>query len=435
MRVLFVSGELIGADLAYRLKREGCDVRLYIEDASRKDCLSGMVRKTEDWRKELNWVGKDGLIVFDDVGYGKIQDELRAMGYRVVGGSKGGDRLEEDRQFAQELFQAQGVETLKTISFNNTRRAIVFVKRNPGRWVIKQNGHNCILNYVGCLEDGRDVISVLENYDGAAIPSVTLQERFDGIEIGVGRYFNGYDWIGPVEINVEHKRLCNDNVGPMTGEMGTLMWYDPDESNVLFQKTLEKIKPYLKEVNFRGDVAVNCLVDKDKVFPIEVTARFGCPSTQMQIALHQSTWKDFLRAVASGEEYHLRYRRGYGIVVSLSIPPFPCKVHAYTHYMKNVEIFFKQPLSDKEMNRVHFEEVAMKRTNGKSRYFIAGSNGYILYITGLGNTVQKAREQAYSLVEKIVIPKVFYRTDIGLKFIENDLELLRKWGYVQEKFC
>jgi hypothetical protein len=57
-------------------KKEGGAVRLFIEDESRKDCLDNMVEITTDWEKELNWVRKDGLIVFDDVGYRKIQVEL-----------------------------------------------------------------------------------------------------------------------------------------------------------------------------------------------------------------------------------------------------------------------------------------------------------------------------------------------------------------------
>ena len=93
MRVLFVSGELIAGDVAYRLKQEGCEVKLFIEDKSRGDCFVNMVEKTNDWRKELDWVGKDGLIVFDDVGYGKVQDDLRKKGYTVFGGSKESDRF------------------------------------------------------------------------------------------------------------------------------------------------------------------------------------------------------------------------------------------------------------------------------------------------------------------------------------------------------
>lgn len=430
MRVLFVSGELIGAALAYKLKKEGCDVRLYIEDESREDCLAGMVKKTADWKKELKWVGKAGLIVFDDVGYGKIQDELRTEGFLVVGGSEGGDRLEEDRQFAQEIFRAHGLQVLETISFNDVRRAIAFVKKNPRRWVIKQDGHNSVLNYVGALADGSDVLNVLETYKHADLHAISLQRHIDGIEIAAGRYFNGNDWVGPIEVNIEHKRLCNGDVGPMTGEMGTLMWYDHNENNVLFQKTLAKIKPHLQKVNFRGDIDINCIVDKDKVFPLEVTARFGCPTTPLQIELHQSKWKDFLRAVAGGDTHNLRYKQGYGIVVSVAIPPFPYKVHAYDQYMKGVEIFFKGRLSAAEMDRIHFEEVLMKKIKGKNRYFIAGSNGYILYVIGFGKTVQKARAQAYALIDKLVIPKMFYRTDIGFNFIEREEKFLKDWGWI-----
>lgn len=434
LKVLFISGELIAGDLAYRLKKEGCDVRLYIEDKSRKDCLDGMVDKTDDWKKELKWVGRDGLIVFDDVGYGKIQDELRKDGYRVFGGSEGGDRLEQDRQHGQEILSSCGIEVARSFNFNSLEKAVSFVRKNKGRWVIKQDGHKSFLNYVGALADGADVLGVLENHlkHNADITSIHLQEKIEGIEIGVGRYFNGNDWIGPVEMNIEHKGLFNGGIGPKTGEMGTLMWYDDKESNRLFQMTLSRLRPYLQKIDFRGDIDINCIVNEEKALPLEITARLGCPSTQLQAALHLSSWKEFLTAVARGQKYSLRYRKGFGIVVSVAIPPFPYPPSSVSQgvYAKGIPILFKKELTKDELNRIHFEEVLGKKIKEKERYFVAGSNGYILYVTGTGKTVQAAREQAYSLVDKIVIPKMFYRTDIGLKFIERDRELLGKWGYL-----
>ena len=85
VRVLFVSNDLIGGNIAYLLKKEGHDVRLFIDDQKRRENFENLVEKTEDWMRELPWVGKDGLIVFDDVGYGKIQDDLRKDGYTVFG--------------------------------------------------------------------------------------------------------------------------------------------------------------------------------------------------------------------------------------------------------------------------------------------------------------------------------------------------------------
>lgn len=430
MKVLFISGELIAADLCYRLKKEGCDVRLFIEDESRKDCLDGMVKKTNVWNKELGWVGKDGLIVFDDVGYGNIQDDLRAQGFLVVGGSKGGDQLEQDRQYGQEILSQYGINGIHSFNFTDALRAINFVKSKKGKWVVKQHDHNSTVNYVGSLPDGSDIISLLKNYKVANISPITLQEKIEGVEIAVGRYFNGFDWVGPIELNIEHKQLCNDSLGPMTGEMGTLMWYDHNENNILFQKTLSRLKPHLQKINFRGDIDINCIVNENTIYPLEVTSRFGCPATQLQSAFHLSPWKDFLLAIAQGNKYNLKYKKGYGIVVSICIPPFPYKGISQQYYLKGVDILFKEALSEDERNRLHFEEVSLKRRQGNNQFYIAGRNGFILYVTGVGRTVAKARAQAYSLVNKLVIPKMFYRTDIGLKFIERDEKLLKEWGWI-----
>lgn len=81
--------------------------------------LNGEVTKTTDWKAELNWVGKKGLIIFDDIGYGKIQDDLRRQGFSVFGGCELGDKLETDREFAQQIFKKYKIKTLPTFNFSN----------------------------------------------------------------------------------------------------------------------------------------------------------------------------------------------------------------------------------------------------------------------------------------------------------------------------
>ena len=129
--------------------------------------------------------------------------------------------------------------------------------------------------------------------------------------------------MGPIEMNIEHKSLCAGGLGPKTYEMGTLIWYDDREDNVLFQRTLKKLGDYLKAIGFRGDIDVNCIVNENGIFPLELTARFGFPSTQLQSTLNISSWGEFLKAVSDGKRYSLRYKREYGIVVLIAVPPFP----------------------------------------------------------------------------------------------------------------
>lgn len=429
-RVLFISGELIAGDLALRLQAEGCEVKLFVDHPEQQQCLNGFVEKTNDWEKELEWVGKEGLIVFDDVGYGSIQDDLRKKGYRVFGGSAGGDRLEQDRRFAQDLLAKLGMSTVPIFTFNTPIEAREFVRTNPKAWVVKQNTHQSALNYVGVLPDGRDALSILEIYEANGVKNVTLQERIEGIEVSINRYFNGKDWVGPSEITIEHKSLFNDNIGPKTGEMGNLMWYDGSDGR-FFDETIGKLKPYLQSVDFRGDIDLNCFIKKDKIFPIEVTARLGCPITHSQSVMHLSPWYEFLGAVADGKDYDLKHEEGYCIALTLALPPFPYEGTLAKEYSsEGLELFFKESLTDEEMKNIHFEAIEKRKSATMERYFITHSIGYAIFVTGNGLSVEEAQKNVYSLARKVVIPKVFYRTDIGSAFVRADKTQLEKWGWI-----
>lgn len=434
MRVLFVSGQLIAGDLPWRLSEEGCDVRLFIEHPAQQDCQTGFVQKTPDWRKELDWVGKSGLIVFDDVGYGAIQDNLRLEGFRVFGGSLGGDRLELDREFAQKLFADLGLHVLPTFRFDHPADgARHILSGDPGRWVIKQNNHDSALNYVGMFEDGGDAVHVLQAYQRLGVRDVSIQRAASGVEFAVARYFNGRDWVGPIELSVEHKALCDGDIGPKTGEMGNLAWYTDDENQPMFHKVLNPLRAYLIQHDFRGDVDVNCFIDGLDVVPIEVTARLGCPITHIQAALHRTPWRDFLGAIADGQDIDLKYQSGYGLGITIAVPPFPYYGQVEGRYSSaGYPVRFKsEPSRIKRLHHYHFESVGRETgSNGKERLFVTNGLGYAAFVTGTGTTMKAAKEAAYSAVNNLSIPKAIYRTDIGAKFMETDASRLRAWGWI-----
>jgi len=93
MKILFVSRDFSGASLCARLVREGNEVRAVVSDPASRQIFDGLVEKIEELEIGLAWVGKEGLIVVDDVGFGELQDRLRAEGYAVMGGSAGGEQL------------------------------------------------------------------------------------------------------------------------------------------------------------------------------------------------------------------------------------------------------------------------------------------------------------------------------------------------------
>ncbi|MBM3255894.1 MAG: hypothetical protein FJZ04_00260 [Candidatus Moranbacteria bacterium] len=437
MRILFVSPtDAHGASLCCKLKGERNHVKWFIKDKNKdiRKILEGVVEKIDDLDKGVSWVGKEGLIVFDDVGMGKVQDELRNEGYSVVGGCKLGDKLEKDRQYGQKIFSFVGMNVSPSTTFYDIKEGIDFLKSNPGPWVIKQSGDsNKTLNYVSKFKDNRDLISLLENYKCSYYTNKNcsqfdLQKRIKGVEISIARYFNGKNWVGPIEISFEYKDFFNGGVGPKTDEMGTLMWYSNDEKNKVYSETLSKLKEYLARINFRGDIAINCIVNRRGVFPLEATARFGYPATQLQMEIHNSSWAEFLKAVADGKNFNLGWKKGFGIVVLVAAPPFPYYRNMFTSFSpKGLMIYFKDNFKIGDQKHIHLEEVARKRTG---EYYICANSGYIMHVSGVGKTIKEARKKVYSIIEKVVIPKKYYRTDIGLKFIKEDRKKLKEWGYL-----
>lgn len=433
MKILFISQEAFGADLAWRLQQEGNLVKFYIENKAFQACSDGiLLQKVGNWKKELDWVKKDGLILFDSSGFGKVQDQLRKAGYNVVGGSEIGDLLENNRNFGQRIFSQVGMETAFSRTFNNIDSAIDFIKRHPACWVIKQNGQlKKSLNYVGKLENGLDTISMLEFYK-KNLPQrqihFDLQKRVQGVEIGVGRYFNGKDWMGPIEFNIEHKSLFAGGLGPKTDEMGTVMWYDDNEDNPIYQATIARMKSYLEKIGFVGDFEINCIVNAEHVYPLEATSRFGDPALQLQTQIHLSPWGDFLLALAQKKDYSLKWRRGEGLIVLVAAPPFPYNIKDKRQDSDGVEILMEEELLTKKRKNLHFQEA--RYSQKENRLFIVGRGGYVLHMSNFHEDLATARDELYRDLKKIYIPKMFYRMDIGEKFINQDRKRLERWKLI-----
>ena len=436
MRILFVTNDFSGASLCARLAKEGNDVRAHVGNPTYAQTLDGWVEKIATLEAGLDWVGKSGLLVCDDNGFGPFQDRLRTEGFSVVGGSAGGDRLEDDREHAQKVFAAHGLKSIPTFSFDSAAKAAELVERTGGEWVVKHNGHadktSC---YVGRLPDGRDVIDLLRNagrHDAGKPSRYALQKRIHGVEIGVARYFNGTDWVGPIEINIEHKKLFPGDLGPKTAEMGTLLWYTADENNRLFREVLAPLKPYLQRIGFRGDFDINCMVNEEGAWPMEATTRFGYPAVHAQMALHETPWGEFLKAVADGKSCDLRWRSGFAVVVLVAVPPFPfCPKNCDCALdPRGLAIHFHQPPGPDDWPHIHFEGVSQGNGTGTECYRLVDHTGYVMHITGRGSTVEAARSAAYKRIENIVIPRMYYRADIGEQFQSQDSNALTQWNWL-----
>lgn len=426
-KFLFVSWESLSGDLAWQVKKEGHQVKIYIKNETDQDVYDGFLEKVTNWKEWIDWAD---LIVFDDVGFGKIADELRKRGKLIVGGSEYTDQLEEDRSFGQAEMRKAGMLVLSHWDFSDYDLAIKFLQENPGRYVFKPNYiigtgedlHNLL--FLGEEEDGKDLLEIItsnKKFLESKIKSFQLQKFANGVEIAVGAFFNGEDFIYPINVNFEHKRLFPGEIGPFTGEMGTLMYWS--QPNAVFKETLAKMKERLKESGYVGYIDINCIANARGIYPLEITSRFGWPTTHIQMEGILIPMGEFLYRLANKEKFELKTKRGFqvGIVVALApyISGHPRDISTY----HDLSILFRRP--NPNLEGIHLGDV--KLVDNQLR--VAGVSGYILIVTGSGQTVEEARRQAYQRVKNIRLQNMFYRVDIGIRWYQ-DSDKLQSWEYL-----
>ncbi|MFI4950851.1 MAG: hypothetical protein ACHP7A_07410 [Caulobacterales bacterium] len=409
------------------LQAEGHEVRVAVSEPLADGTMRGLVPRTADWRAELDWVreaGDDAVVLFESVseGFGAVQDELRRTGLRVVGGSAFGDRLENDRAYAQALLAELGFPQGHVWEFAGAREAAAFVAERPGRYVLKRSGagHAAGDTYIGEVSDGRDVAAILRTMGSSHEPLV-LMAFLEGVEMGVGAYFNGAEFILPACLDWEHKRFFAGDMGEMTGEMGTVVTFQ--DTDRFFDATLAKVADRLRAAGHVGYVNLNTIVNEAGIWPLEFTCRFGYPGYSILAPLQVTPWSQLLRAMATGTATRLQTAPGYGVGVVVSTPPFP-------YSRKQVESPIGLPVliePDAERRHFHFGEVGLDE---HGQLVTSGLYGWTMVVTGVGPTVPSARRAAYGNTAKIFAPNARYRLDIGERLMSRDMERLRRLGHI-----
>jgi len=434
VRILGIGDYNDFGSLYLRLADEGHEVRVHISQADSGDVLQGMIATTPDWRRELAWIrgaGDDGLIIFEEAGKGTLQDSLRADGYRVIGGSAYGDRLEQERAFGQQILRDAGMQIAPAVPFTDFDTAIAHIRATPGRYVVKFDGSflTSDVNFVGRTGDGSDVIAVLERHrrtwdeDYDEPPAFILMRHVAGIETGLGAFFNGREFVEPINLDWEHKRLFPGDLGELTGEMGTVVTYR--DGDKLFEATLGRLAPVLRDAHHVGYMNLNTIINDDGVWPLELTCRFGYPGFAILSALFDEPCADILARIAAGSSEPLRTHAGFAVGVVLTVPPFPYH-HGYDELSKGARVVLPDELTADERRNLHLGEVG--RVDGE--LVMTGQTGYAMVVTGRGDTIEQAQQAAYALAAKVSIANVRYRNDIGDKLRDGGYATLQRLGWV-----
>ncbi|MCH4553730.1 phosphoribosylamine--glycine ligase [Aestuariibaculum lutulentum] len=420
-KFLFVSRWGESLDIANTIYLEGHAVKLYIEDKASKEIGYGFVPKAAQWEKHVDWAD---IIVFDYTGYGKIASALRAKGKFVLGGTEYTDNLELDRNFGQAELKKHKIKVIPSKEFTTFNDAIHYIETHPSSYVLKPCGETQELKqllFVGSDEEGLDVIRVLKAYEkswGNNFGNFQLQRKVKGVEISIAAFFNGNEFIYPINITFEHKKLFPKELGVSTGEMGTSMFWVKDSP--IFEATLLKFQHTLAKHHFIGHIDINCIVNGNGIYPLEFTSRFGYPQVLIQRAGINEPLGELFYKLVTRQKFKINTKKGFQVGAFIVVPPFPYDdKKTFNLFSKDAVVVFKK--NGKEgVHPMHLKKV-------NDEWLITGNTGIAVLVTGVGNTMKDAQKMMYNRINNVIINNGYYRTDIGDRWTE-DSDKLWSWG-------
>lgn len=436
MNVLILDSDGVGLDFALRAAAAGHAVKLfrYTKKPSRTGEGFKQITLVDDYKPHMKWA-RDGLIFCTTNNrYLWEMDRYRAdFGYKVFGPTVASARLEINRKAGMDAFKAIGVDMPPYHTFKSLEDAEAFARKSSDAWVVKPMGdeEDKSLTYVS--RDPADLVGWLRRQIrcGKALKGeLMLQAKVDRLEeIGVS------GWMGPdgflpdkFQTCVEHKPLMDGDIGPATGEQGTVMQYSFKDK--LAEQMLKPMEPVLRALGHTGDFAVGAMLDKQgKVWPLEFTARCGYPAWWIQTASHRGDPVKWMRDLLDGKDsLRVNYDVAIGVVMAQPFYPYNLSspgqvegvpVQGFAEAMPHVH-----PV---EMMMGHGPVMEGGKLVERPTYETAGE--YVLVATGMGKTVERARKAVYGVVDQIRFPNRMFRTDIGEKVIKA-LPALHKHGYL-----
>jgi len=376
-------------------------------DASDFDALARFCHRE---RVDLVVVGPENPLALG------IADFLRGEGIDVFGPGKKGAMLESSKGFAKDFLARHGIPHPRYRVFDRKEEAMAFLRESTGPFVIKADGL-AFGKGVSICHTRAEASSIVEDLmsgkaHGEAGKRVVIEEYLTGVELTAMALFDGHD-LKVLPFARDHKRLFDGDEGPMTGGMGA---FSPVPSlgealeDVICREVLEKTAEGLKEegIDYRGVIYAGLMLTKEGPKVLEYNVRFGDPEAQCVLPLLQGDFGTLLAACARGrmseESRHVSVEANHCVTVVMASGGYPGT------YRKGLPILGLDLAETWETEETFVFHAGTKREGEQ----IVTAGGRVLAVTGVGSSLERAREKAYRAVETIKFDGAHYRKDIAI---------------------
>ena len=356
----------------------------------RMDDVEGLLGLCRQHEIDLVVVGPEAPLVAG------IADHLRAAGISVFGPSAGAARIEGSKSFAKEIMRAGGVPTAAALGEASAPCVVKADGLAGGKGV-----------FVCRAQDEADRAVEQARALGG---EVVVEELLEGEEVSLFVLSDGADAL-PLAPAQDFKRLRDDDAGPNTGGMGSyspVPFLAPDEIDELVDLVH---RPVLAELAERGTPFVGLLyaglmLTDDGPRVLEFNCRFGDPEPQAILPPLEGDFRGALARAAEGALGGVDVSAGpqAAVTVVLASRGYPDDPQA------GVPI---DGLADAEATGALVFHAGTALRDGR----LVSAGGRVLDVTGLGDSVADAREQAYAAVEQIDFRGAQFRHDIAERAI------------------
>ena len=341
-----------------------------------------------------------------------LADQLREQGKLVFGPGAGGAQLEGSKAWMKDLVMEAGVPTADHGTFTDVNQAHSYLETMTAPYVIKTDGLAAGKGVLvtDSLDDAK--IAVNEYLSGSAFggagEKIVIEEGLVGPEISILAISDGKKAVAlsPAQ---DFKRLHNNDFGPNTGGMGA---YSPvpiatpslvdDVLNNFIQPTITELRR--RGIDYRGVLYAGLMITEDGPKLLEYNVRFGDPEAQVVLPRFESSLTDLLLEASRGD---IRTTPEF---TSDAMVTVVCASEGY-------------PSSPRVGDRIRGMEEATN-TGGVEKVYAAGikldeeqqpvtAGGRVLAVTGRGNTIEEARQNAYTGAGKIHWEGLHKRQDIA----------------------
>jgi phosphoribosylamine---glycine ligase len=375
------------------------------------DDLAGIVELARARAVDIVVVGPELPLVLG------LVDRLEAAGIKAFGPSAAAARLEGSKSFMKAFCARHGIPTAgyRVFTKAEAEAALAHVATADLPLVVKADGLAAGKGVVIAETRGdaqEAVEAAFAGTFGEAGAVLVIEEFMAGEEASLFAICDGRT---ALEIGTaqDHKRAFDGDRGPNTGGMGA---YSPapaltpalvdDAMTRIIRPTMAGLAA--EGITYKGFLYAGLMLTADGPKLVEYNVRFGDPEAQVVLPRLMTDLGQLIVGAVDGVlgRMDLRWYPDHALSVVLAAKGYPGSVPKGTVIGRLAEL-------EDQSDLLVFHAATRKVGDAWQAH-----GGRVLAITGLGPTLQAARDRAYGAVARIDWPEGFHRRDIGWRALQ-----------------